>query len=178
MGRELASVAEEWRATPGEAAVRLLLDEGPDVLLIYHWGVWGRTDAEFAPIAARTLRHPATIVASDGVYRPGLPHPRGYGTFPRVLGLVRDAGVTTWGHAVHVMTGRPAAVYGLRDRGVLRPGAVAHAVVFDPATVAAGASWDEPTLSPVGIHAVIVNGVVAVRNGAPTGALAGRVTGA
>jgi N-acyl-D-amino-acid deacylase len=176
-GRELASIAGAWRMTPGEAAVRLLLDEGPDVLLIYHWGVWGRTDAEFAPIAARTLRHPATIVASDGVYRPGLPHPRGYGTFPRVLAMVRDAGATSWGRAVHAMSGRPAQVYGLPDRGVIRSGALAHAVVFDPAIVAAGATWDQPTRPPVGVDAVIVNGVVAVRDGVPTGALMGRVTG-
>lgn len=178
IGRELAEIARSEGVTPGTMAVRMLREEAGDSLLVYHWGEWGRTDAEFAPVLARTLRHPAAIVASDGVFRSGQPHPRGYGTFPRLLGLVREHQVASMGATIHAMTGRPAAVYGLRDRGAVRAGALAHLVVFDPVTVTSPATWEQPREAPVGIEVVVLNGRVVVRGGAPTGELAGRVRGA
>ncbi|MGZ8456800.1 MAG: N-acyl-D-amino-acid deacylase family protein [Gemmatirosa sp.] len=128
---------------------------------------------------ARIMRHPQTIIASDGrLSRPGdgHPHPRAYGTFPRVLGrYVREQRLLPLAVAVHKMTGMPAARLGLRDRGVLRVGAMADLVVFDTATVCDQATFEAPHQYPVGIPTVIVNGVVAVDAGAPTGARAGRV---
>ena len=128
---------------------------------------------------ARIMRHPQTMIASDGrLSTPGdgHPHPRAYGTFPRVLGrYVREQRLLTLEQAVHKMTGMPAARLGLRDRGVLRAGAVADVVVFDPATVADRATFEQPHQYPVGIGTVVVNGVVAVDGGTPTGARAGRV---
>jgi dihydroorotase/N-acyl-D-amino-acid deacylase len=125
------------------------------------------------------MRHPQTMIASDGrLSTPGdgHPHPRAYGTFPRVLGrYVREQRLLTLEQAVHKMTGMPAARLGLRDRGVLRAGAVADVVVFDPATVADRATFEQPHQYPVGIGTVVVNGVVAVDGGTPTGARAGRV---
>jgi N-acyl-D-amino-acid deacylase len=177
VGRELADVAAEAGLTPGAMAVRMLREEAGDALLVYHWGEWGRTDAEFAPVLARTLEHPAAIVASDGIFRDGQPHPRGYGTFPRVLAWVREHRVTTLPLAIHAMTGRPAETYGLRDRGVVREGALAHLVVLDPATVGSTATWEAPKGPPTGIDAVVLNGRIVVRDGAPTGELAGRVRG-
>ena len=138
---------------------------------IYH--VLDEADVE------RILAHPQAMVASDGrLSHPGdgHPHPRAYGTFPRVLGrYVRDQKLLTLEQAVHKMTGMPAARLGLRDRGVLRAGAAADVVVFDPAAVNDRATFEAPHQYPVGIGTVVVNGVLAIDGGAPTGARAGRV---
>jgi len=127
----------------------------------------------------RIMRHPQVMIASDGrLTRPGEghPHPRWYGTFPRVLGrYVRERGVLTLPEAVHKMTGQPAARLGLRDRGRIAPGSHADIVVFDPATVADRATFEAPHQYPVGIPWVLVNGTVAVEEGRFTGARAGRI---
>lgn len=117
----------------------------------------------------RIMRHPQTMIASDGrLTQPGEghPHPRWYGTFPRVLGhYVRDEGVLGWAEAVRKMTSLPADLLGLEDRGVLREGAFADIVVFDPATVVDRATFQAPHQYPAGIPYVIVNGVVTVDGG-------------
>jgi N-acyl-D-amino-acid deacylase len=127
----------------------------------------------------RIMRHPQTMIASDGrLSRPGdgHPHPRAYGTFPRVLGrYVRDEKVLTLEQAVHKMTALPAARLGVRDRGVLRTGAYADVVMFDPARVADRATFDVPHQYPIGIEFVLVNGVVAVDGERFNGARNGRV---
>ena len=127
----------------------------------------------------RIMAHPQTMVASDGrLSQPGdgHPHPRAYGTFPRVLGhYVRTERVLTLEQAIHKMTGMPAARLGLQDRGVVRVGAFADLVVFDPTTIADRATFTEPHQYPVGIDHVIVNGRFAVENGTFSDVRAGRV---
>jgi dihydroorotase/N-acyl-D-amino-acid deacylase len=127
----------------------------------------------------RIMSSPFTMIASDGrLSQPGdgHPHPRAYGTFPRVLGeYVRNQRLLTLEAAVHKMTQMPAQRLGLNDRGVLREGAVADVVVFDAATVKDQATFTEPHQYPVGIGTVIVNGTVAVDGGKATGVRAGRV---
>ncbi|AHG93567.1 D-aminoacylase domain protein (plasmid) [Gemmatirosa kalamazoonensis] len=127
----------------------------------------------------RIMRHPQTMIASDGrLSRPGdgHPHPRAYGTFPRVLGVyAREKRLLTLEEAVHKMTGMPAARLGLADRGRLAEGAAADVVVFDPATVRDQSTYEAPHQYPAGIPYVIVNGAVAVDGGVPNGARAGRV---
>jgi dihydroorotase/N-acyl-D-amino-acid deacylase len=127
----------------------------------------------------RIMRHPQTMIASDGrltALGDGHPHPRAYGTFPRVLGrYVREQGVLSLEAAVRKMTAMPAARLALADRGVVREGAVADLVVLDPATVADHATFERPHQYPVGIDVVVVNGTVAVDGGKPTGVRAGRV---
>ena len=127
----------------------------------------------------RILSHPQSIVASDGrLSRPGdgHPHPRAYGTFPRVLGhYVRDERLMPIERAVHKMTGAPAARLGISDRGILREGAFADVVILDPATVADRATFAEPHQYAAGIPFVLVNGVVAVDSGRYAGTRAGRV---
>jgi dihydroorotase/N-acyl-D-amino-acid deacylase len=127
----------------------------------------------------RIMRHPQAMIASDGrLTRPGEghPHPRWYGTFPRVLArYVRERGVLALPQAVHKMTAQPAARLGLRGRGVLAEGSHADIVVFDPATVADRATFEAPHAYPVGIPWVLVNGAVAVEDGRFTGVRAGRV---
>ena len=120
----------------------------------------------------RILAHPQGMVCSDGgAYaldgptHKGHPHPRGLGTFPRVLGrYVRERKALTLASAIHKMSGFPASRIGLTDRGRLAPGMAADVVVFDPATVEDKATYEDPFHYPVGIKAVIVNGVVALHD--------------
>lgn len=127
----------------------------------------------------RIMTHPFTMIASDGrLSQPGdgHPHPRAYGTFPRVLGhYVREQRLLSLEQAVHKMTQMPAQRLGLSDRGVLRVGAVADVVVFDAGTVVDQSTFTAPHQYPKGVGTVVVNGVVAVENGTPTGARAGTV---
>lgn len=127
----------------------------------------------------RIMRHPQTMIASDGrLVEPGdgHPHPRWYGTFPRVLArYVRERGVITLEEAIHKMTALPAARLGLDDRGRIAEGLAADIVVFDPATVRDRATFEDPHQYPEGIEFVVVNGKVAVDGERFTGIRAGQV---
>ena len=127
----------------------------------------------------RIMRHPMTMIASDGrLTRPGEghPHPRWYGTFPRVLGhYVRERRLLGLEQAVHKMTGMPAARLGLTDRGRVAEGMAADLVVFDPATVRDRATFEQPHQYPEGIEHVLVGGVAVVDGGRYTDARPGRV---
>jgi N-acyl-D-aspartate/D-glutamate deacylase len=121
----------------------------------------------------RILAHPRGMVASDGgsfaidgPTRSGSPHPRGLGTFPRVLGrYARDRKALTIAQAVHKMSALPASRIRLADRGRLAVGLAADVVVFDPVNVADTATFEQPFQYPAGIKAVIVNGTIALRDG-------------
>lgn len=121
------------------------------------------------------LADPHTMIGSDGLAAPGKPHPRLWGTFPRVLGrYARDLGVLSLAEAIRRMTSLPCETFGLTDRGVIRPGAFADLVLFDPATVGDVGTYEDPERPPTGIGAVIVNGTVVARDGEHTGARPGR----
>ena len=132
-----------------------------DASMVYH--IMDEADVR------RIMQDPFTAIASDGALtRPGdgVPHPRSYGTFPRVLGTyVREQHVLTLPEAVRKMTGLPAKRLGLTDRGCVRVGCVADLTVFDPATVGERGTFTDPHHYPVGIPWVIVNGVPVVENG-------------
>jgi N-acyl-D-aspartate/D-glutamate deacylase len=117
------------------------------------------------------------MIGSDGIPDlDGLPHPRLYGTFPRVFAqYVRGRGEISVSEAVRRMTSLPAGRFGLTDRGTLTPGAWADVVVFDPATIRDTATFTDPKREPDGVGWVIVNGVLAVDRGRHTGARAGRL---
>jgi N-acyl-D-aspartate/D-glutamate deacylase len=123
------------------------------------------------------MRHPTTMIGSDGIPTlEGRPHPRLYGTFARVLGrYARELGLFALEEAVHRMTGLPARKFGLADRGVVRAGAFADLVLFDPARVIDAGSYEDPHRPPHGIAHVFVNGAPVVREGAHTGSRPGRV---
>jgi N-acyl-D-amino-acid deacylase len=131
----------------------------------------------------RFLRHPAAMISSDGsalaVEGPlaqGSPHPRNFGAFPRVLGYVcRERQALSLEQAIHKMTAMPAQRLRLRGRGLLAPGNYADVVVFDPATVADRATFEQPHQYPVGILHVMVNGQWVLRDSEHTGARPGRV---
>jgi dihydroorotase/N-acyl-D-amino-acid deacylase len=126
----------------------------------------------------RIMRHPATMIASDGEVATGRGaiHPRSYGTFARVLGVyVHDRGVISLEEAVRKMSSAPAQRVGLRDRGVLRPGLKADIVILDPEKARDLATYDNPHQYAVGFHTVVVNGQVVFENGAMTSARPGAV---
>jgi N-acyl-D-amino-acid deacylase len=114
--------------------------------------------------------------ATDGPLAGSKSHPRGWGTYPRILGrYVRDEKLMPLELAIHKMTGLPAANVGLKQRGLLRQGYFADITIFDPKTVIDRATFEEPNQYPVGINYVIVNGQVEVDNGQRTPANSGRV---
>ena len=130
----------------------------------------------------KILSHPLGMVCSDGggfaidgPTRRGSPHPRGAGTFPRVLGrYVRERKALTLAQAIRKMTSQPASRVRLRDRGTIAQGMAADIVIFDPSTVADRATFDAPFQYPAGIHVVIVNGMVALRDGQRSSTMSGR----
>ena len=123
------------------------------------------------------LRHPRMMIGSDGIPDlRGRPHPRLYGTMPRVLGkYVRERQILTLEEAVRRMTSLACDRFGLAGRGLVREGAFADLVVFDPDTVLDLATYEEPKQEPAGIRMVVVNGAVAYEDGRHTGAGAGRM---
>ena len=134
-----------------------------------HWD--GQTDDDIVPV----LQHPTMMVGSDGLMLGSAVHRRTYGTFARVLGrYVRELGVIALEEAVRKMSAAPAARIGTQDRGLLRPGLAADFVLFDPATIAERATWDEPRQLAEGVSHVVVNGQLVLSDGRHTGATPGR----
>jgi N-acyl-D-amino-acid deacylase len=124
----------------------------------------------------RILAHPLCMVGSDGLAGEGSPHPRLWGSFPRVLGhYARDRGLFSLETAVHKMTGLPARRFGLSGRGLVREGFAADLTLFDAATVADAATYATPTAAPRGIHGVWIHGRQVVHRGEVLALNAGRV---
>ena len=127
----------------------------------------------------RILRHPATMIASDGgipLFGRANPHPRNYGTFARVLAVyVRDLKIITLEDAVRKMSSFPAQRLGLADRGLIRPGMKADIAVFDSALVRDAATFERPHQYAQGMSTVIVNGRIVLDGGSVLPARPGRV---
>ena len=167
-GRTLAEVMAERGVDAVDAVCDLLLAEDLRLNQVTS-GPWHATMHHF-------VVHPVGMFGTDSTFIGAKPSPRTYGSFPRVLGeFVRERALLGLEEAVRKMTSAPAARLGLSERGRLADGCVADVVVFDPDTVAANATYDEPRRYPTGIETVIVNGTVVVDGSAHTGALPGRV---
>jgi N-acyl-D-amino-acid deacylase len=166
-GLHLGEVADAVGMTPRAAADHVIAATSGAALVVLE---------SMSEDDVRTvMRHPQTMIGSDGIPAPGKPHPRLWGTFPRVLGrYARDERVLELADAVRRMTSLPCETFGLTDRGVVRAGAFADLVLFDPATVADVGTYQDPAQPPTGIAAVIVNGEVVVRDREHTGARPGR----
>jgi N-acyl-D-aspartate/D-glutamate deacylase len=160
-GQRLAEVAQARRLDPLAAAVAIIRIEDPSV------ASFNQIEGDIAAF----MRRPWVMTGSDASGG----HPRAYGSFARKYSeyVVRRR-VLTLRQFIERSTALPADTFGLEDRGRLRPGAFADVVVFDPRTFAARATYEQPTELATGVRTLLVNGVVAVDNGALTGAAAGR----
>jgi N-acyl-D-amino-acid deacylase len=166
-GRTLGDVGKERGGDLVDVLCDLLLSEGLRLNQV--------TPGPHIDGIRRFYGHPVAMVGTDSTFVGAKPSPRSYGSYPRILGqFVRDEALLSLEGAVAKMTSMPAARLGLRDRGRITDGLVADLVVFDPATVRANATYDEPRRFPDGIEQVIVNGRLVVEDGSHTGALPGR----
>ena len=173
-GKRLGAYAKARGGDPYETTIGLLTRSKGDVGMLGH--------AMSEENLEKILAHPLGMVCSDGggfaidgPTRRGSPHPRGAGSFPRVLGrYVRERKALTLAQAIRKMTSQPASRVRLADRGRLARGFAADAVIFDPATVSDRATFDAPFQYPAGINVVIVNGRVALRDGQRSSSMSGR----
>ncbi len=165
-GRSLQDMADAQGKRMVDTICDLLIEERLEVAFVARTG---------NPDNVRTImKHPAQMVGSDGLMTGEMPNPRTYGTFPYLLGQAVEQGTLRLEDAVHKMTGAPARRLGLRDRGVLRDGAKADVVVFDPERVRAQATFEDPKQLATGIEYVFVNGTLVWEQGRHTGAFPGR----
>lgn len=166
VGRTIAEIASAAGRRAVDVVLDTILDDAGATGILMHIG-----DED----NVRTImRHPQHAGGSDGILIGARPHPRGRGTFPRYLGhYVRELGILTWEEAVRHLAGNPARRLGLdrgdAPRGVVRRGATADLVLFDPETIAAGATFESPLTAPRGVVEVLVGGVPVVSGGDVTG---------
>jgi N-acyl-D-aspartate/D-glutamate deacylase len=161
-GQNLQQIADSWGIEQKEAAERLR----PAGAIYY-----GMSEDD----VRRILQHPASMIGSDGLPNDPRPHPRLWGTFPRVLGhYCREQGLFSLAQAVHKMTGLSAQRFGLVDRGKIAEGSPADLVLFDPDTIIDTATFSNPISAAEGISAVWVNGVLSYQGGEATGERGGR----
>lgn len=162
-GQDLDAIARQLGVSPEEAVERL----SPAGAIYFKMD---EADVQ------RILKFGPTMIGSDGLPHDAAPHPRLWGTFPRVLGHYgRLLGLFSLEMAVHKMTGLTASNFGLRDRGVIKEGAYADLAMFDADTVDAASTYELPMAQARGIEAVVVNGTIVWREGRSTGTRPGRV---
>jgi N-acyl-D-amino-acid deacylase len=173
-GKRLSQIAAEQGKDPLDALLDLILaDHGQTGAIYFMMSEDDMRAAMRAPFVSFCTDSGAR--ANDGPLAGAKSHPRGWGSYPRILGrYVRDERLLTLAQAIHKMTGLPAARVGLHDRGLLRAGSYADIAIFDPKTVIDRATFEIPNQHPQGIKYVIVNGQISVDNGKRTPALAGR----
>ena len=176
VGKDLSQIAKEWNKEPADAAFDLVLAGQGRVYALYHM-------MSEADIAA-ALGFPWTSIGSDAgaALKPGetdilgLPHPRAYGNFPRLIAkYVREEKVLTLPEAIRKMTSWPATRMRLASRGMIKEGLWADVVIFDYAKLQDRATYQQPLEGPVGIDYVFVNGQIVIDHGKHTGARPGKV---
>lgn len=166
-GRYVAELASENGQEPSDFAFDLLAASECNVTMVVFFSSEENV--------ARFLAHDFGSIGSDGLLI-GRCHPRAYGSFPRTLGrYVREQGLTSLPQMIRRMTSFPAQRLGLQDRGLIREGLKADLVIFDPVTIVDVGTYEDPCQTPIGIQAVLVNGVLALENGVATGARGGQV---
>ncbi|MXG24856.1 N-acyl-D-amino-acid deacylase family protein [Streptomyces sp. YIM 132580] len=167
VGRTVADSARLLGEEAWVTARRLLTEDRLGTTILQHVG--------HEENVRQIMRHPVHTGGSDGILQGDKPHPRAYGTFPQYLGrYARELGVLSLEECVAHLTSRPAARLRLADRGLVREGYRADLVLFDPETVAAGSTFEEPRTLPVGIPHVLIDGRFVIEDGRRTSVLAGR----
>src|ERR1051325_8479940 len=174
-GKRVSEIAAQQKKDPLDALFDLLIaDNGQTSAIYFMMSEADMRAAMEAPFVSFCTDSGAR--ATDGPLAGSKSHPRGWGSYPRILGrYVRDEKLLSLETAIHKMTGMPAARVGLRERGLIREGMFADITVFDPAKVIDRATFESPNQYPIGIEYVLVNGKVSVDKGQHTGTLAGRV---
>jgi len=174
-GLRISQIAEQMRADAADALLEIVDKAEGQARGVF----FGMREEDVAFVLSRpwvTIGSDGAALTPSGTLARDHPHPRYYGTFPRVLGqYVREAKLLSLPDAIRKMTALPAERLGLADRGRIAPGQRADIVVFDPAAIADRATFEVPHQLAVGVQWLLVNGVVVVSNGAHTGALPGRV---
>jgi N-acyl-D-amino-acid deacylase len=167
VGHTVQESADRRGESPWTVARRLLTEDHLGTTVLQHVGHEDNVRA--------IMRHRVHTGGSDGILQGTKPHPRAYGTFPQYLGrYVRELGVLSLQECVAHLTGRPAARLRLPDRGLVREGYRADLVLFDPATVAPGSTFEHPRALPTGIPYVLIDGKFVIEDGRRTDVLAGR----
>lgn len=174
-GMRMDDIARMWWLSPANAAIKLLREERLEVGAVF----FKMNEEDVATVLSADfccIGSDASIRALQGPTARGVPHPRTFGTFPRVFGrYVRQLGTMDMVEAVRRMTSLPASIFGLTDRGRIEPGAYADLVVFDAQMICDTATYESPYRFPTGIDHVFVNGLTVVRDGALTRERPGRV---
>ena len=166
-GRTLQSFVEEFDLPGEEAAKKLISDYSNEILV----AAFGMDEGDVRMVMA----HSSTMIGTDGLDRGSKPHPRAWGTYPRVLGkYVREEGIISLEDAIYKMSGFPAKKFQIANRGLVKEGFYADLVIFDPDTVIDNATYENSRVGPSGIPHVIVNGQFAVRDGQHAGSRSGR----
>jgi N-acyl-D-amino-acid deacylase len=167
IGKSLAEIAEDWGCSPFQAATRLLIEGDLSVSMIVH--------AMHEEDVTAIMQAPWRMGGTDALLG-GKPHPRSYGSYPRVLGhYVRDLGVISLEEAIRQMTGAAAKRLRLVDRGTIETGKWADLVLFDPGSICDLGTYAEPDRFPSGIAWILVNGEPVLHEREPTGNLPGQV---
>ena len=174
-GKRISEIAEQQKKDPLDAVFDLILaDHGQTGAIYFMMSEDDMRAAMKSPLVSFCTDSGSR--ATDGPLAGSKSHPRGWGSYPRILGRhVRDEKLLSLEAAIHKMTGAPAARVGLKERGLIKEGMFADVTVFDPAKVIDRATFESPNQYPIGIDYVIVNGKLSVDKGQRTSALAGRV---
>ncbi len=174
-GKTLAQVAKDRGVSPEDAAIDLVIEDGSRVQVVYFL-MSEQNVARQTALPWMSFGSDASAQAPEGVFLKSSTHPRAYGNFARLLGkYVREEKTTSLADAVRRLSAFPAQNLGLKDRGMLKAGYYADVVVFDPATIGDVGTYEQPKQFAVGVSDVFVNGKQALKDGEPTGQLAGQV---
>ena len=167
VGRTVSEIAKQRKTDPFELILNLIEQEGEGVKII--------SETMNEENVATFLKLPFAMVGSDSSFSQGSPHPRLYGTFPRVIRrFVREKKILKLEEAIYKMTGLPARRLKLKNAGLIKKGYQADAVLFDPSTISDRATYDDPCRFPSGIAKVIVNGKIVINNSVHTELRAGK----
>jgi len=174
-GKRISEIAEQQKKDPLDAVFDLILaDHGQTGAIYFMMSEDDMRAAMKSPLVSFCTDSGSR--ATDGPLAGSKSHPRGWGSYPRILGsYVRDENLLSLEAAIHKMTGAPAARVGLKERGLIKEGMFADVTIFDPAKVIDRATFESPNQYPIGIDYVIVNGKISVDKGQRTSALGGRV---
>jgi N-acyl-D-amino-acid deacylase len=171
-GKSIAEIARNENKHPIDVICDLLIKDDLNPLLIEFM------KKDYINFVNKAIKHPLTMIGSDGWALPniGKPHPRAYGTFPRILGrYVREMGILTLEEAIKKMTSFPARRIGLKDRGLIMEGMYADITIFNPDIIIDKATYENPHQYPEGIEYVLINGEIVIEKGEYTGAMPGKV---